>query len=204
MPAYKLVYFDIRGRGEIVRLCFLSAGVKFEDARIDFSEWSEKVKEASPFGQLPYLEIDGKKYAQSTAIANYISREFGLYGDNSLDNLSIDGIVALTVDYFDAWVKSHFEKDANKKVELQAKLKNEDLPKFLGHLDKILTENKSGFYVRNRLTLADLAVYHTLDNPQRDYPEVYAQYPKVVEHRKKIASLPRLAPYLSSRKVTEL
>ena len=34
MPVYKLTYFGIKSRGEIVRLAFAAAGVKFEDYRI--------------------------------------------------------------------------------------------------------------------------------------------------------------------------
>ena len=31
---YKLIYFDIRGRGEVPRLLFRAAGVQFEDKRL--------------------------------------------------------------------------------------------------------------------------------------------------------------------------
>ncbi|KAK6176895.1 hypothetical protein SNE40_015108 [Patella caerulea] len=206
MPSYKLVYFDFRGRGEIVRLCFNAAGVNFDEERIDYPpEWTEEKKAAAPFRQLPYLEIDGKKYAQSGPIASYISREYGLYGDSAQENLFIDGVVALSVDYFDTWVRAYFfETDPNKKVELETNLKNEVLPKFLGHLEKILTNSGSGFFSGQRLTLADLAVYHTLEISYRDFPDIYANYPKVVENRKKVESLPRIKSYLSSRKVTEI
>jgi len=39
MPNYKLTYFEMRGRGEIVRLVFAAAGVHYEDHRIDMSDW---------------------------------------------------------------------------------------------------------------------------------------------------------------------
>lgn len=42
MPRYKLTYFNIRGRAELSRLLFASAGIKFEDIRIEKPElWSE-------------------------------------------------------------------------------------------------------------------------------------------------------------------
>lgn len=44
MPeSYKLVYFAGKGRGEISRLLFAAAGVKYEDKRITFEDWP-KVK----------------------------------------------------------------------------------------------------------------------------------------------------------------
>jgi len=39
VPSYKLTYFQMRGRAEIVRLVFAAAGVQYEDHRIDMSQW---------------------------------------------------------------------------------------------------------------------------------------------------------------------
>ncbi|XP_014679299.1 PREDICTED: hematopoietic prostaglandin D synthase-like [Priapulus caudatus] len=39
MPTYKLSYFNGRGRGETARILFASAGVKFEDHRIEMADW---------------------------------------------------------------------------------------------------------------------------------------------------------------------
>jgi len=35
MTSYKLTYFNLRARGEIVRLVFAAAGVEYEDHRVD-------------------------------------------------------------------------------------------------------------------------------------------------------------------------
>ena len=36
---YKVTYFDVRGRAEVVRLLLAAAGQKFEDERIDPKQW---------------------------------------------------------------------------------------------------------------------------------------------------------------------
>ncbi|GFO21755.1 histone-lysine N-methyltransferase SETMAR [Plakobranchus ocellatus] len=75
MPNYKVHYFDARGRGEIIRLLLTYAGQKFEDNRIGGEDWA-KFKPSTPFGQMPVFQIDDKLYGQTTAIANYLAREF--------------------------------------------------------------------------------------------------------------------------------
>ena len=39
MPDYKLTYFQMRARGEVIRMIFAVAGVPYEDNRIEWSEW---------------------------------------------------------------------------------------------------------------------------------------------------------------------
>jgi hypothetical protein len=42
MPTkYKLTYFNGRGRAELSRMIFNAAGVKFEDDRVEFSQWPQ-------------------------------------------------------------------------------------------------------------------------------------------------------------------
>lgn len=75
---YKLVYFNFRGRGEVIRLIFAAAGQKYDDHRFEMAQWSE-YKPKSPLGTCPWLEIrdDGKviTLGQSTAIGNSYSNE---------------------------------------------------------------------------------------------------------------------------------
>lgn len=40
MASYRLHYFDVRGRAEIVRMLFKLAQVEFEDIRVTESEWT--------------------------------------------------------------------------------------------------------------------------------------------------------------------
>lgn len=40
-----------------------------------------------PTGQMPVLEIDGKKYSQSLAIARYLAREYGKIYKSECSNI---------------------------------------------------------------------------------------------------------------------
>ena len=41
MPSYKLTYFDVRGRGELIRYVLHAAGRDFEDVRVNGEQWKE-------------------------------------------------------------------------------------------------------------------------------------------------------------------
>ena len=51
-------------------------GVDFTDNRVPFDKWPE-LKPAAKFGQMPILEVDGKKMYQSDALMKYISVTYG-------------------------------------------------------------------------------------------------------------------------------
>ncbi len=86
MTEYKLVYFNSRGRAEVIRLIFAVADQKYEDSRINAEDWpSHKNSGKAPFGQLPYLIVtntDGSEFilSQSLSIARYLGRKFNLLG----------------------------------------------------------------------------------------------------------------------------
>lgn len=203
MPhSYRLIYFDARGRAEVSRLLFALAGQKYEDVRHTHDSWPAE-KPNTPFGQAPCLDVDGKIYAQSTAIATFLAREFGFYGKTNLDGLKIDQIVQRGMDFLNDAVKAFYEKDEAKKAELFKTVKEVAAVKYLGDIEKQLEESGTGFFVGNSMTLADIFTFDLLDNfIQRKvvciekYPAVSALYNKV-KHNEKIES------YLATRKQTE-
>ena len=56
MAEYKLYYFDMRGRAEIIRHVFAAAGQKYEDIRFPREKWTE-YKPKAPFGQYLFIEV---------------------------------------------------------------------------------------------------------------------------------------------------
>ena len=66
MPKYELIYFDGRGRAEVIRLLFAQAGAQYEDTRVkmDEEEWG-KLKPGEfhfrtlyLYGHLLHVKID--------------------------------------------------------------------------------------------------------------------------------------------------
>merc|ERR1712012_1535487 len=70
MPMVKLTYFDLEGRGELIRLLLHAGNIDFEDFRFGFSEWA-KHKPNTPFGSVPVLHWDGEEMAQTMAIIHF-------------------------------------------------------------------------------------------------------------------------------------
>lgn len=62
--------------------------VRFSGSRILFAYATEM-----PMGQVPVLEVDGKKYNQSRAIGRYLAKKCKLYGSDEIEALEIDGAV---------------------------------------------------------------------------------------------------------------
>lgn len=52
-----------------------------------------------PMGQMPVLEIDGKKIHQSISICRYLSKQVGLAGTNDFENFEIDSVVDTCNDF---------------------------------------------------------------------------------------------------------
>lgn len=175
----KVIYFDITGRAEILRLLLNFVGKEFEDVRLARDKWPE-IKPTTPFGQVPAMEVDGEMFAQTNAMANYLAREFNLYGKTNRDALRIDTISNLTEDLIQAFAKSFREQDPVKKEEILKEVKSETGPRFLGYFEKLLKENGTGYFVGDSITLADLVLFDictgflkvTVEDSIADFPLV--------------------------------
>ncbi|XP_053402893.1 probable glutathione S-transferase 7 [Mercenaria mercenaria] len=159
---------------------------------------------AAPFGQLPILHVDGKRLAQSGAIARFLAREFGLAGKNSWEQGLVDQYMELAVDMFKEVIKWYFEKDEQKKRECLKNLTEVVYPKYCGLFQNALEQNGGKYFVGNDLTLADLAVLDIFDTPMHHTSNILDSFPKLKAHRERIASTANLASYIKKRKVTDI
>ncbi|CAH1784062.1 unnamed protein product [Owenia fusiformis] len=112
---FKLTYFNVRGRGELIRLLFAYAEKQYEDNRVNFENWPA-LKPETPYLSLPILEHGGVTIGQSVSIARYVAKELGLAGRTTLEQALTDGIIDSITDIFNELVKHAFEKEETKKV----------------------------------------------------------------------------------------
>ncbi|XP_064622041.1 S-crystallin SL11-like [Lineus longissimus] len=215
MPKYHLHYFNGRGRAEVARLLFVAAGVEFEDVRIPFSQedpglntWKEK-KSTYPYKQVPVLYIDGveRPLTQSFAIHRYLAREFGMIGKDSFETALVEEVIELTTEIWMPMAIAKWERDETRRAELTKQFRENKCPTVLGYLEEVLRRNNGGdgFFVGDSLTVADLAVYNTLESMLvkpylgTDWKPAMAKFPKLEALFHRISKIPTIAAYFEKR-----
>ena len=196
MSQYKLTYFNIRGRAELIRLIFAQASVQYEDKRIAKEEWVE-LKPKTPNGSLPTLEVDGKTLPGSIPIARFVAERFGVAGSNDIENTEIAGVMDCLTDLVTSFMKVMFEKDETRKAGLKKSFDEEECPKYLSLLEKRVTAE--GWLYGSKVTYADLAFFNFSENLPA---EVLAKYQGLKSVKENVGVLPNIAQWVKDRPVT--
>ena len=167
-----LYYFKIPfWRAEVTRLSLYIGNIPFEDYRIQGDEYDKfkqtgelPNKKIAPFKQLPVLEVDGKIFAQTGAIARFCGKLSGLYPKNDDYNAAlIDQIIEGAQDINYLVTLSGRDKDTERKRIARNILATKHLPKWFQFLENLLKLNtKSIYFVDSDLTIADLAIWRLL------------------------------------------
>ena len=167
-----LYYFKIPfWRAEVARLALFIGDIPFKDYRFENQDTEELKKDGklpngliAPFKQLPVLDVDGKIFAQTGAIARFCGKLSGLYPkNNEFEAAQIDQIIEAAQDINYLVTLSGRDKE-KERLELARKiLATKHLPKWFQYLENLLAENKdSNFFVGNKISIADLAIWRLL------------------------------------------
>lgn len=204
MPLYKLTYFDTDGgRAEPIRIAFHMAGIQFEDIRITFSQFAE-TRSKLRFHAVPVLEIDGVQITQSNGIGRYVAKMAGLYPDDDLQAMYCDEVTGALEDV-NHYIVQTFGLEGQALQVARELLIERRLSVFLRGLDELLTRGGGTYFAGNQMTIADLKAFcsmrslssGTLEHIPADIVQELA--PGLYEHQKRIAQLPGVVAYYSSR-----
>ena len=156
-------------RAEVLRVSLFISNIPFEDVRISREEFINMIKtgylpngKKVPFHQLPVIEVDGEIIGQTGAIARYCGKISNLYSKDNINAAKIDQIIDAATDITNLVSPTIREKDEQKKIEDRLLLKNKLLPRWFRYLENILSESKSDWFVENKMTIADIAMWRLL------------------------------------------
>jgi len=200
MPKYKLVYFNGRGRAEVSRQIFALAGEDYEDYRMKEGEWPT-LKPNTPFGQAPYMEIEGEgTLCSSLAIARYLARKFGLAGKTDIEQARVDMVADCVEDAVRPLLAVFGAKNDEEKAAIKKKFQEEQFPGNLEKFEKMLTGSKSGYFVGNEITWCDLHFVITVGAAEGLGIETnLSKYPNIAALQKKVESNEKIAAWLAKR-----
>jgi len=159
MSKPKLVYFDAPvSRGEECRLAFAVAGADFEDVRLKREEWAAK-KPTSPYGSVPYLEVEGKgTLAQSNAILTYIGRGHGLHPTDPFEAARHEAMMENVEELRHKLAPTLFIAEETEKKKAREALAATTIPQWATHTEKHISDD-GPFFAGPKLHVVDLKLH---------------------------------------------
>ncbi|KAH7705028.1 CRE-GST-5 protein, partial [Aphelenchoides avenae] len=183
------------------------AVVDFEDRRVavpangNEAEWNA-LKPNTPYGQLPFIEVDGKVAAQSTAILRYVGCKYGLSGEDEWEQMKVDELIDYEMDIMrtnSVYITAFLGMTNGDKDKLRKEVFEPTTAGFLKKLSTLLKETGTGFMVGQKPTIADLLLANyllTLRNLEADFTD----HSDLSEYIDRIHALPQIKSYTDSRK----
>ncbi|XP_056385601.1 glutathione S-transferase P 1-like [Hyla sarda] len=196
VPEYTIVYFDVRGRCEPMRMLIADQGLEWTEEVVTDETWDKgDLKRAAVFGQLPALKDGDFTLYQSNAIMRYLGRNHGIYGKNpceaALIDMLSDGVEDLRRKYIDLIYDNY---DNGKADYIKA------LPTELAHFERFLASNNGGkgFMVGDQISFAEYNLVDLLRNHLVLAPDCLSCFPLLDAYVKRISSRPKIQVYMSS------
>eukprot|EP01116_Phalansterium_solitarium_P018240 TRINITY_DN476_c0_g1_i1.p2 TRINITY_DN476_c0_g1~~TRINITY_DN476_c0_g1_i1.p2 ORF type:complete len:205 (-),score=84.45 TRINITY_DN476_c0_g1_i1:96-710(-) len=196
----RLTYFNGRGLAEVVRLILAYAGVEYEDVRFETFDDALKQSGKLAFGQVPLLEYHGLNIVQSMAISRFLARKYDLYGATVEESAHIDVVIEGLNDLRAKWYAMNSAKE--NKEAIDAEFYEKTLPLWLGHFEKLLAASGTGYFVGNKITVADIAAFNVFALKPRLREGAFDAFPLINAFAEKIASEPKIAAWIAKRPVT--
>ncbi len=223
---YELYYWsEIPGRGEFVRLALEEAGADYVDvARLPeekgggvaaLERFLKDEKLAVPPFAPPFLKVGALVIAQTSLILQFLGERHGLAPGGEAERLAVQQI-QLTI--ADMVVEAHdvhhplgaalyYEDQKDESVARAEIFVGQRLTKFLPYFEAILARNGAGngeYLVGKNPSYADLSLFQLYGGLRYAFPKAMKRLepklPKLSAHFDRVASRPRIASYLASKR----
>ncbi|EIT74589.1 glutathione S-transferase [Aspergillus flavus] len=200
VPVYH--YFDLGrlGRGEVVKLFLMDAGIEIKEVRYPYDEtWGENSKKLQQQGitrtrKLPALEYQGLILSQHIPILRFFARDLGRYdGETNAEKFLVDAVSDIYIDWRSQWVANLTEKSE--------KYKNEVAPEYYNLLDQYYRDHAGPYLLGNSVTYVDFAVYQSIDNDERTGTLPSSLPESLIKFREAFEQRPNIAAYLKATRL---
>ena len=158
MSVPRLIYFDFAGsRGEECRIALHLAGVDFEDVRLQSKDWPA-LKDSTPFGALPVLELPGKvPLAHSNAILVFIGRQHRLHPTGDFEAARHEALMCSVEDLRHSIAPTLRISDPEGKRKAREALAGNELKSWGSQVERQLRDGP--FVAGATLQIADVKLY---------------------------------------------
>lgn len=213
---YELYYWPtIQGRGEYIRLALEQGGADYVDvARHSrgMAAMNRLLKDRSsarpPFAP-PFLRSGKTLIAQTANILLFLGPRLGLAPRDEAGRLWVHQVQLTIADFVAESHDTHhpvgtglyYEQQKREAKRRSKEFRNERMPKYLGHFERVLAKNR-GFTAGRNVSYADLSMFQVVSGLRYAFPRAMKSleplYPQLVALHDRVATLPRVAAYLAS------
>ena len=217
---YELYYWpSIQGRGEFVRLALEEAGAAYIDvARTPQRGVAATTRflEGKSGGRLPFappfLKAGNLVIAQTANILLWLAPRHGLVLKSEAARLWAHQLQLTIADWLVETHDAHhpiggafyYEDQKPESKRRAAHFTAERLPKFLGYFERALMRDKGGWLLGKAFSYADLSLFQMIAGLRYAFPRAMqrleAKVPRQVALHDRVASRPRIAAYLASKR----
>ena len=194
----QILYFDIRGRAEPIRLLLEFVGTEYIDNQITPDDW-ETIRTTTPFRRMPVYTEGDIEIPEAFAIMSFLGRKHGLLGDTEEGRIRSDVATEAWRDYGNR-VANTFGALSNSEIARETFLAEEQ-PRLLADLEAyylIRPDKQSPFWAGESPTIGDFAAFHLIEGLAGQFPQVLRRFGALQEFHNQFASQAPIRRYLDS------
>lgn len=189
-----LIYFDVRGRAEPIRLILEEVDESWEEQVVSLKEWDSEPP-TTPFHRLPVYCEGAVQIPETFAILSYLGRKHGLLGANAEERMRCDVTIEAWRDYgqqLTAAFAAEAESARQHFFERQHPKLLNDLETWYGRRG-----SRSEFWAGS-LTIADFVAFDSIDRLLQLAPHLLDRCERLVEFHLRFAARPSVNGWLES------